>query len=78
VGSGEGGEGVGGASMNSSLDFLIGKNVLADLGAYQFSGRLLSCRGDDLTLQTRGGSRILINRLEMRSVRELVARRRKA
>lgn len=63
----------------NSIDFLIGKVVLADLGSYQVSGRLLSSRGDDITLQTRSGSRILINRLEARSIRELgVGKRRRA
>ena len=64
----------------NTIDYLIGKQILADLGAYQVSGRLLSARGDDLTLQTRSGSHILINRLETRVIRELVAgkRRRKA
>jgi hypothetical protein len=61
----------------SSIDYLIGKNVLADLGAYQVSGKLLSCRDGELTLQTRTGSRILVNRLETRSIRELgVGKRR--
>ena len=58
-----------------SIDFLIGRIVLADLGSYQISGRLLSCRQDELTLQTRSGSRIVVNRLETRTIREL---RRKA
>ena len=63
----------------NSIDYLIGKVVLADLGYYQVSGRLLSSRGDDITLQTRSGSRILINRLETRSIRELgVGKRRRA
>jgi len=63
----------------NSIDFLIGKVVLADLGSYQVSGRLLSSRGDEMTLQTRSGSRILINRLETRSIRELgVGKRRRA
>jgi hypothetical protein len=63
----------------NGIDYLIGKNVLADLGAYQVSGRLLSCRQDELTLQTRTGSRILVNRLETRSIRELgVGKRRRA
>jgi hypothetical protein len=60
-----------------SIDFLIGKNVLADLGSYQVSGRLLSCRQDELTLQTRSGSRILVNRLETRSIRELAGKKRR-
>jgi hypothetical protein len=55
----------------NSIDFLIGEVVLADLGSYQVSGKLLSSRGDDITLQTRSGSRILINRLEARIIREL-------
>lgn len=58
----------------NGIDYLIGKNVLADLGAYQVSGKLLSYRQDELTLQTRSGSRILINRLETRSIRELKKR----
>ena len=63
----------------NGIDYLIGKNVLTDLGAYQVSGRLLSCRQDELTLQTRTGSRILVNRLETRSIRELgVGKRRRA
>jgi hypothetical protein len=63
----------------NGIDYLIGKNVLADLGAYQVSGRLLSSLGDDITLQTRTGSRILVNRLETRSIRELgVGKRRRA
>jgi hypothetical protein len=63
----------------NSIDYLIGKNVLADLGAYQVSGKLLSCRDGELTLQTRTGSRILVNRLETRSIRELgVGKRRRA
>ena len=49
----------------NAIDFLIGKVVLADLGAYQVSGKLLSCRD----------GRILINRSEARSIIEL---RRKA
>jgi hypothetical protein len=59
----------------NAIDFLIGKIVLADLGSYQVSGRLLSSRGDDITLQTRSGSRIVVNRQETRTIREL---RRKA
>jgi len=55
-----------------------GKVVLADLGAYQASGRLLSCRDDEMTLQTRSGSWIVVNRQETRSIRELVARGRQA
>jgi frataxin-like iron-binding protein CyaY len=62
----------------SPIDYLIGKVVLADLGAYQASGRLLSCRDDEMTLQTRSGSRIVVNRQETRSIRELVARGRQA
>jgi len=62
---------------SNSIDFLVGKVILADLGSYQISGKLLSARGDDLTLQTRTGSRILINRLETRSIRELDGKRRK-
>jgi len=58
----------------SSIDFLIGKVVLADLGHYSVSGKLLSARGDDLTLQTRSVSRVLINRFETRSIRELKRR----
>jgi hypothetical protein len=54
-----------------SLNFLLGKVVLADLGSYAVSGRLLSCRQDEMTLETRAGTRILINRLETRSIREL-------
>ena len=60
-----------------SLDYLLGKVVLADLGSYQISGRLLSSRGDELTLQTRSGSRILINRQETRSIRELAGKKRR-
>ena len=59
----------------NGIDFLIGKHILADLGSYSVSGKLLSCRHDELTLQTRSGSRILINRQETRTIREL---RRKA
>lgn len=55
----------------NSLDYLIGKIVLADLGSYQVSGKLLSSRGDDITLQTRSGSRIVVNRQETRTIREL-------
>ena len=55
----------------TSLTHFLGKVVLADLGSYAVSGRLLSCRGDDLTLETRSGSRILVNRHETRSIREL-------
>ena len=55
----------------NSIDFLIGKLVLADLGSYQVSGKLLSSRGDDITLQTRSGSRIVVNRQETRTIREL-------
>lgn len=55
----------------NSIDFLIGKLVLADLGAYQISGRLLSCRQDELTLQTRSGARVMVNKMEARSIREL-------
>lgn len=58
----------------NGIDFLIGKLVLADMGQYKISGKLLSARGDDLTLQTRSGSRILINRFETRSIRELKRR----
>ena len=58
----------------NSIDYLIGKNVLADLGAYQVSGKLLSCRDGELTLQTKSKARILINRLETRSIRELKRR----
>ena len=61
----------------SSLDHFLGKLVLVDLNSYQVSGRLLSCRQDELTLQTRAGTRILVNRLETRTIRELAARRRK-
>ena len=61
--------------MPDSIDFLIGRIVLADLGAYQVSGKLLSCRDGELTLQTKSKARILINRSEARSIREL---RRKA
>jgi len=61
----------------SSLDHFLGKLVLADLGSYQISGRLLSCRQDELPLQTRSGSRILVNRQETRIIREIAARRRK-
>ena len=64
--------------MNNAIDYLIGKLILADLGGYQVSGRLFSCRQDELTLQTRGGSRILVNRLETRSIRELAGKRWKA
>lgn len=60
----------------NGIDYLIGKNVLADLGADQVSGKLLSCRDGELTLQTRTGSRILV---ETRSIRELgVGKRRRA
>ena len=63
----------------NSIDYLIGKVVLADLGAYQVRGKLLSCRDEELTLQTRTGARILVNRLETRSIRELgVGKRRRA
>jgi hypothetical protein len=63
----------------NSIDYLIGKVVLADLGTYSISGRLISCRQDELTLQTRTGSRILVNRLETRTIRELgVGKRRRA
>ena len=63
----------------SSIDFLIDKVVLADLGSYQVSGRLLSSRGDDITLQTRNGSRIVVNRQETTTARELgVGKRRRA
>jgi len=63
----------------NAIDYLIGKTVLADLGAYQVSGKLLSCRDGELSLQTRAGTRILINRLETRSIRELgVGKRRRA
>lgn len=55
----------------NSIDYLIGKVVLADLGSYQVSGRLLSCRQDELTLQTRSGSRIVVNCQETRTIREL-------
>ena len=58
----------------TSLTHFLGKVVLADLGSYAVSGRLLSCRGDDLTLETRSGSRILVNRHEARSIRELAER----
>jgi hypothetical protein len=44
----------------TSINHFLGKVVLADLG-----------RGDDLTLETRSGSRILVNRHEARSIREL-------
>ena len=57
----------------NSIDYLIGKQILADLGSYQVSGRLLSSRQDELTLQTRSGARILVNRLETRSIRELAS-----
>ncbi|TFH50235.1 MAG: hypothetical protein E4G89_03655 [Methanothrix sp.] len=63
---------------SNSIDYLIGKVVLADLGSYSVSGRLLSCRQDELTLQTRSGSRILINRQETRTIRELAGKRRSA
>ena len=43
----------------TAITHFLGKVVLADLGSYAVSGRLLSCRGDDLTLETRSGSRIL-------------------
>ena len=63
----------------NGIDYLIGKVVLADLGTYSISGRLISCRQDELTLQTRTGTRILVNRLETRSIRELgVGKRRRA
>jgi frataxin-like iron-binding protein CyaY len=55
----------------NQIDYLIGKIVLADLDSYAVSGKLISARGDDLTLQTRSGSRILINRHETRAIREL-------
>lgn len=58
----------------NGIDYLIGKNVLADLGSYQVSGKLLSCRDGELTLQTKSKARILINRLETRSIRELKRR----
>jgi len=61
----------------SSLDHFLGKLVLVDLNSYSISGKLLSARGDDLTLQTRGGSRILINRLETRAIRELAGGKRR-
>ena len=60
----------------TGLDFLIGKVVLADLGSYQVSGKLLSSRDGELTLQTRAGTRILVNRQEARTIRELAGRRR--
>ena len=63
----------------SSIDFLIDKVVLADLGSYQVSGRLPSSRGDDTTLQTQSGSRIVVNRQETTTARELgVGKRRRA
>lgn len=58
-----------------SIDYLVGKLILADLGAYQVSGKLLSCRDGELTLQTKSKARILINRSETTTIREL---RRKA
>jgi len=57
--------------ISNAIDFLIGKVVLADLGAYQVSGKLLSCRDGELTLQNKNKARILINRSEARSIREL-------
>lgn len=33
-----------------SIDFLIRRIVLADLGSYQISGRLLSCRQDEKSM----------------------------
>ena len=64
---------------SNSIDFLVGKLILADLGSYSVSGRLLSCRQDELTLQTRSGSRIVVNRQETRTIRELgVGKRRSA
>lgn len=63
----------------NSIDFLIGKSVLADLGSYQVSGKLLFSLGDDITLQIRSGSRIVVNRQETRTIRELgVGKRRRA
>jgi hypothetical protein len=62
--------------MTDPLDFLIGKVVLADLGSYSVSGKLISCRCDELTLQTKRGARVLINRLEAISIMELAGRRR--
>jgi hypothetical protein len=53
------------------LAHLLGKVILADLGGYSVSGRLISARNDEMTLQPRRGSRILVNRLEARAVREL-------
>jgi hypothetical protein len=58
------------------LDYLLGKVILADLGGYSVSGKLISCRQDEMTLQPRCGSRILVNRWETRVIRELVGRRR--
>ena len=76
MGSREDPQGVGGASM-TAIDYLIGRLVLADLGSYQISGRLLSCRQDEMTLQTRAGTRILINRQETKSIRELAGKKRR-
>lgn len=55
------------------LDYLLGKGVLVDLGGYSVAGRLISCRQGELTLQPRRGSRNLVNRLDTRSIRELVS-----
>lgn len=57
--------------MIHSIDSLIGKIVLVDLGAYSVSGKLISARNDELTLQTKRGSRIFVNKLETRTIREL-------
>jgi len=62
---------------SNSIDFLVGKIILADLGSNQISVRLLSCRQDELTLQTRAGSRILVNRQETKSIRELAGKKRR-
>ena len=59
--------------MNHSLDFLIGKIVLADMGGYSLSGKLISARGSELTIKTRSGSRILINRGETRAIKEITS-----
>jgi hypothetical protein len=57
--------------IHSAIDSLIGKIVQADLGAYTISGRLISARNDELTLQTKRGSRIVVNKMEARSIREV-------
>jgi hypothetical protein len=63
--------------MSDSLSHLIGKLVLVDLGSYQISGMLLSYRNDELNMQTRSGSRISVNRYETKTIRQLVAGKRR-